>query len=312
MTTDFISAELVAYLNGELPPARRQEIEGLLRSDPDRAKELEDYKKAQKVLAGLRVSRASTGFHDKVRERITRKVEELRAKGSPRFRTARERVQAARKGLTAAEIRRRSKKAFKLYVIALLFTLPILGLGLLGAHYYFAEQRRMREQSEKEKQRRRQDSARTERRDARARALKPAAIGGRIRGLDFLEGRDVHLVPHQGRAENERCVFVYDKKQWEKYLGEIEKRRGLRGYETQLDAARRARVVPVRQGALLLPRELHQEHLGGPIAVEILRLRDRAEIWVPEDLEDYLAVKVMIRPRRPAPPGPGRMRLIQD
>jgi hypothetical protein len=312
MTTDFISAELVAYLNGELPPARRQEIEGLLQSDPSRAKELEEYKKAQKVLAGLRVSRASTGFHDKVRERISRKIKELRAKGSPRFRTARERVQAARKGLTAAEIRRRSKKAFKLYVIALLFTLPVLGLGLLGAHYYFAEQKRMREQSEKDRQNRRMDLARTERRNARLTALKSAAIGGRVSSLDFLDGQEVRLVPHQGRGEDERCVFIYDKTQWEVYLGEIEKRRGLRGYEAQLDAAGRARVVRVTKGTLRLPPELHQELLGGPIAVEILKLRDRAEIWVPEDLEDYLAVQVRIRPPRQQPPGPGRMRLIRD
>jgi hypothetical protein len=314
MSTDFISAELVDYLNNELPAARRKEIEEILDSDPHRAKELEEFKQAQQAVRGLRVKNVSTDFNIKVQGRIQKKIEELRARGSTRFRTARERVEAARDGLSADEIKRRSGKAFKFGLLALLVTLPVLGVGLAGAFYYYGEQERLRKISERDREARLRGKAKHERRDARGASLSiTVESGGTLSGLAFLGDKEVRLVPHNGREAGERCVFVYEPDQWRAYLAEIEKRRGLHGYQTLKAAAETARRVKVRGGRLLLPPGVYGGFLGTPDKVEVLRLRGRAEIWVSSDLEEYLTVKARLRvPKPKAKPAPGRMRWVPE
>jgi len=309
MSTDFISAELVDYLNGELSPARRKEIENLLDSSPERARELEEFKQAQQAVRRLRVSDASSDFNIKVQGRIQRKIEELRARGSKRFRTSRERVDAARDGLSAEEIRRRGGKAIGLFGIALMITLPVLGIGLAGAYHYYRDKAEKRRVSERLKAARLRDLARHERREARGSAVK-AGVGsdGRVAAMGFVGDREFHLVLHRGPEPGERCVFAYDPEQWRSYLTEVDKRRGLRGYDQLLAAARSARKVKARDGSLLLPPAIYQNFLGAPSGIEALRLVGRTEFWASADLDEYLEVKVRLVPVKP----PKRMRLVPE
>ncbi len=438
MPCEAICAELVHYLNDELPPGRRAEIEKHLSGCPHCAKELDGYRSAQQVFKRIRVKQVSSDFNIKVQDRIAKKIAELRAKGSVRFRTARERVDAAREGLSAEEIKRRSRKALKLYIIAFAVLLPLLGLGALGGFYYFKEQARQRRLSEEG---RRALLALTERQNARINSLlsvvdadgriggmtflkdgemrlvlhrgnrpgercaslydadqwkfhldqiekykelpsyeraraqaqsagrvtvklggvqlspevrkdflgEPARVeilsmptrteiwlrddltdylagpalierrgargkglsvlvgdGGRVESLSFLRDADVRIVTHRGRRPGERCVFVYDPGQWSAYLVQIEKRKGMRGYEAHIAAARKARKVKVKGGALYLPPAVHQDFLGAPDRVVVLRLLGRAEIWTPGDLDEYLSVRVRLRRSKPEPAPRGR------
>jgi hypothetical protein len=109
-------------------------------------------------------------------------------------------------------------------------------------------------------------------------------------------------VLHAGRLPGERCVFVYDPGQWQAYMAELEKRKGLRGYQAMRAAADGAAVVRARDGELLLPPGVYQDFLGAPAELEVLRFTGRTEIWDPEDLEDYLSVQVQLRPAAPAEP----------
>ncbi len=309
MSTDFISAELVDYLNNELSPARRKEIESLLDESPERAREFEEFKQAQQAVRRLRVRDASSDFNIKVQDRIQKKIKELRERGSTRFRTSRERVDAARDGLSADEIKRRGSKAAGLLSIALVITLPILGLGLIGAYYYYQDKAEKRRISEKIKAGRLRDLARHERRVARGGAPK-AKVGsdGRIGALQFVGNREFHLVLHRGRESGERCVFAYDPRQWRNYLAQVDKRRGLRGYEALVSAAKSARKVKARNGSLVLPPAIHQDFLGAPDGLEALRMVGRTELWTSGDLDEYLSVKVRLRPKKP----PKRMRWVQE
>ncbi len=289
MSTDFISAELVDYLNNELPPNRRKEIEELLDNNPERAREFEEFKQAQQAVRGLQVRNASTDFNIKVQGRIQKKIEELRARGSTRFRTARQRVDAAREGLSGDEIKRRSGKAVKLFLIAFLATLPVLGLGLLGGYYYYEERAILRKASEDRRRALLQGLALQERRKAWAQGkVLVVAADGQVSGLSFAGNKKFHLVLHARQESGEHCVFVYDSEQWVNYLAEVEKRKGLRGYEALASAAHEAREVKAKDGVLCLPPAVYQEFLRAPARIQVLRLVGRAEIWSTDDFGEYM------------------------
>jgi anti-sigma factor RsiW/DNA-binding transcriptional regulator/RsmH inhibitor MraZ len=299
MSGDAISGELIDYLNNELPAGRRAEIEELLKQNPDRARELEEYRRAQQAFRQLRVATVSDDFSRKVRERIARKVEELRARGSTRFRTGRERVEAAREGLSTEEIKRRGKKAVTLYLLALLIAAPLFAAGALITVWYFSEQARLRELSAQQIKDRLEKRHIDARREARAAAISPkVGEDGTLQGMDFLGEGEVHLVMNSGRDRSERCVFVYTAAQWEAYLAELEKRRGMRNYDLQLAAAESAVAVRSRNGRLYLPPSIYSDFLKNPAELSVLRFSDRAEIWDPGELEDYLSVNVRMRGRK--------------
>ncbi len=296
MPCESVRAELVDYLNDELPTGRRAEIEKHLGGCPDCTRELDGYRAAQQVFKRIRVKQVSSDFNAKVQERISKKIAELRAKGSVRFRTARERVEAAREGLSAEEIKRRGRKAFKLYVIAFLVILPVLGLGGLGGFYYFKEQARLRRASEEA---RRALLAITERQNARARGLK-AAVGddGRIGGMSFLDDGELRLVLHRGRGTSERCLSLYTAEQWQLHLARLEKYKALSTYGAERAEADAARTVRVAGGELQVPAEIRGDFLGGPVRVEILPMAARTEVWLQDDLTDYLAGPALAERRR--------------
>jgi hypothetical protein len=308
MSTDFISAELVDYLNNELAPNRRKEIEDLLDTNPERAREFEEFKQAQQAVRQLKVKDASGDFNAKVQNRIQKKIEELRARGSTRFRTARQRVDAAREGLSAEEIKRRSGKAAKLFLIALLATLPVLGLGLLGGYCYFEERARLRKISEDRRRTLLEGLALRERQKARATGkVLAVAADGQVSGLGFAGNKKFHLVLFARQKSGERCVFVYDPEQWKNYLAVIEKRRGLRGYKALAAAAQQAREVKAKDDVLQLPPAVYQEFLRAPARIQTLMLVGRAEIWSTDDFGEY-----MKRAPKPAPKRRPRMRWVPE
>jgi hypothetical protein len=310
MSTDIISGELVDYLNDELPPERREEIRKLLDSSPERAREFEELKQTREAVKGLRLRQASTDFNAQVQKRISLKIEELRARGSQRFRTARERVDAAREGLSREEIRRRGRKALGLYAIALIVTLPLVAAGLAGAYYVYSNLAQERQVNEKRRAARLRELARHERREARAAStLLKVGAGALIREPRFFAaGSSYHLVMHRGQEPRERCVFVYDPGQWRDYLAKVRERRGLRGYQALAEAARSAIELRVGEDGLALPPEVHRDFLGSADRLVALSLVGRTELWNVSDLEEYLTVSVRLHSGKP----PRRIRWVQD
>jgi anti-sigma factor RsiW len=308
MSTDFISAELVDYLNNELPAARRKQIEKLLDSNPERARELEEYKRAQQVVKKLRVQNASDDFNTKVQARIANKIADLRAKGSVRFRTARERVDAAREGLSAREIKRRGRRALFLGVLAFLVVAVPLGLGAAYWTGIFEETAAQRREIEKD-----QKLSSAERRRRAPRAPLETDADGSVSGLHFLADGPVRLMSHERRHPRQRCIFVYDGAAWREFLRVGWNLRGTPRHEAWLDARNRAETVQLVKGRLLLSkrfRELLPASAGSFVA---LRLRDHAEIWVEKELDEYLTSAGKGPSRPPEKPGKGpRMRWVPE
>lgn len=309
MSCESIRAELVAYLHDELSAPRRTEVQQHLDGCRECSAELDGFRQTQKAVGQLRVNTASTGFEEKVQERIAAKVAELRARGSIRFRTGRERNAEAAKWPGLAAWLGQRRRALWLFLIA---AVPVLGLfalvwfGIAAPYYRDLEVRKEEAKRQREEQLKGESFRR--RRDAPRLELK-ATADGRVQGVGLLGSEAVRLVPviepeTELRPEG-RCVYVFTPAQWRTFLGQENVRRGTPLYQAWQDMVAAASEVLPDQGTLYLPPRCFRQLLAGPGEVSVLTLPDHYEIWDRSDLDQYLRPSITITPApapAPAPP----------
>jgi hypothetical protein len=291
MTSDFFSAELLEYLSGELPPGRRAEVEEYLRQHPEKAREVEAVQKTRRAFGRLRINKASPDFNAKVQERLAAKIAELRSRGSTRFRTGRERAEAARQLPSAAEMGRRGRKALSLSLLAMLILSPLALAALVGYHVFFGGS--ARQQREIESYRRLSEKEKRQR--ARRFAVTSDAAGG-FSGLNFLADGTVRLLPSEG--EDARCLFVYSEADWHAFKQAGWNLRGTARFPAWQEAEQSAIAATAGGGRLKLPESLKDFLPGAEGGYAALRLRDRAEIWLASELDEYLRPEVRLGPPR--------------
>jgi len=299
-----IRLELVAYLQNELNEPRRAEVQAHLGGCRACAAELEDFRSAQQALAGLRISTPPKDFEQRVRARIAAKVEELRVRGSVRFRTGRERVDAAKQwpGLTTWVSQRR--RAAIMFLLAAAVVLPVLALIWFGVvRPYFEDLRRRKEFAQQQLEEQKKGLPFQLRRAA-PRANLRATSDGRVAGLDFLGKAAVRLVPvwEPGLEirPDSRIVYVYTSGQWQAFLAQERIRTGTPSHEAWKNMVAASREVLPDAGTLYLPPQCFRELLGEPGEVSVLTLPDHYEIWERSDLDEYLRPPARLHPGPPA------------
>lgn len=304
MSCDSIRADLVAYLQDELGEPRRVEVQNHLAGCRACAAELDGFRTARDAAKRLRVGAPSADFQKQVRERIARKVAELRAQGSVRFRTSRERVEAAQEWPGLAEWLRQRRRLGLMLLVSAAVLVPCAGLvWIYVIHPYQDEVARHKNEALAERNwlvanysRKARHSA--ERLDLEARA------DGTVAGIALLADGPVKLVAGAGSDADDRCVLVYTAGQWQALSA---RRPELINPETQ--AAWQAMIAGAREatvdrGTLRLPPELFVRLLGEPGQVTVLRLGDHSEIWDRSDLDAYL------RGPSASPRGPAKGRIV--
>jgi hypothetical protein len=288
MACESVRIDLVAYLQDELGELRRQEVQSHLAGCRACAAELDGFRAARDAAKRLRVEAPSADFQQKVRERIARKVAEMRAQGSVRFRTSRERAEAAREWPGLAEWLRQRRRLGLMVLLAGAVVLP--GAGLIWRYVIQPYQREVAERQEAALAGRRWMLANytREARRAAARLDLEATADGTVAGLSFLGDGPVRLVRGMGSDPDERYVLLYSAAQWREFLGREpilpgdEARRAWEGMvRTSCEAA-------AEGGRVRLPKDLFEKLLGEPGEVAVLRLGDHAEIWDRSDLGPYL------------------------
>jgi anti-sigma factor RsiW len=306
MSCESIRAELVAYLHDELSAPRRTEVQRHLEGCRECSAELDGFRQTQKAVGRLRVSAASTGFEKKVQERIAAKVEDLRARGSVRFRTGRERNAEAAKwpGLSAWLGQRR--RALWLFLIAAVPVVAVFALiWLTVVKPYFDDVRARKEFARKqfEAMKRGQNFQLRLQASGQRRDLAVSADGW-VSGADFLGGGSLRLVPvrdpsAEGRPEG-RCVYVFTAAQWNSFLGQENICRGTPLHEAWKNMVQAATEVLPEKGRLFLPAHCFRQLLAEPDKVSVLAIgNDHCEIWDAAELDDYLLPRPMISPSKP-------------
>jgi hypothetical protein len=299
-----IRPELVAYLQDELGEPRRAEVQAHLGGCRACSAELEDFRSAQQALAGLRLSAPSQGFEQRVRARIAAKVEELRSRGSVRFRTGRERVDAAQEWPGLNTWVSRGRRAGLMLLLAAGVVLPLLALIWFGAvRPYFEDLRRRKEFAQQQFEEQRQGLPFRLRREAPRTNLR-ATSDGRVAGLELLGKEAVRLVPVwepglEVRPDS-RIVYVFTPGQWRAFLAQERIRTGTPSYPAWKNMVEAAREVLPEAGTLYLPPQCFRELLGEPGEVAVLTLPDHYEIWDRGDLDEYLRPPMRLAPRPPA------------
>jgi uncharacterized membrane protein len=296
MSAESISAELLDYLNDELSTDRREAVEEMLRKDPEKARELDDYRQAQKAFKKLRLKAPSVDFNEKVLKRITTKIEELRARGSQRFRTSRERVDDAREGLSTAEIKKRSRKAAKFSLLAMvLLAIPLL-CAIIGLFVHMRDSAAKKNKTMIEKK----TPIKEKRRTAKRTALR-VLEGGLICGMDSLADGSIRVLTDGGAGGERRCFFIYDETEWKGFMKLGWDMRGTKRFSSWEDTRARAIIVKVAGGMAQLPKDLRKflPLSSGP-AVLLRGIKGHSEIWLENELEEHLLPEVVINLKPPA------------
>lgn len=303
MSCESIRAELVAYLQDELAAPRRAEVQQHLSGCRECTAELDGYRTTQKAVSGLRVGEVSGDFEKKVRERISAKVAELRSKGSPRFRTGRERNEEAGKWPGLWPWLAGKRRAVLLF---LLCSVPVV--AIFWAVYAFVVKPFFSEVAAEKKQnsyiledflpdsRYRMRTAAAA--DASRRNVKISADGV-MGSAEFLGTEPLRLVPviepAAGGHPTGACIYVYTPSQWQSLLDEEPRVRTMPVYPAWKRMVDTAFEVRPDGGSLRLPPGCLRD-IGAPARVSVLRIGDkRYEIWEGATLEEYLTTD----PRRP-------------
>ena len=309
MSCESIRAELVAYLHDELSAPRRTEVQQHLDGCRECSAELDGFRQTQKAVGQLRVNTASTGFEEKVQERIAAKVAELRARGSIRFRTGRERNAEAAKWPGLAAWLGQRRRALWLFLIAAVPVVAVFALvWLTVVQPYFDDVHKRKEFAQKqfEAMKRGQNFQLRLQASGQRRDLAVSADGW-VSGADFLGGGSLRLVPVRdpsaaGRPEA-RCVYVFTPAQWKTFLAQENICRGTPLHEAWKNMAEAATEVLPEKGRLFLPTSCFRQLLAEPDEVSILAIgNDHYEIWDRSDLDDYLRPRATLTPAKPAKP----------
>jgi anti-sigma factor RsiW len=295
MSCESIRADLVAYLQDELGEPRRVEIRSHLAGCRACAAELDDFSTARDAAKRVRVEAPSADFQKRVRERIASKVEEMRARGSVRFRTSRERVDAAQEWPGLGEWLRQRRRLGLMLLLAAAVLFPCAGLVwkyAIQPYKQKVEERRTAVRAELEWL---QANYSREARRAAPRLDLEAKSDGTVAGLTFLADGPVRLVPGADAGPNDRFVLLYSAPQWVAFLDRLpgsvreETRTFWRSTrETSCEA-------PVAGAQVRLLKDLFEKLLGEPGEIAVLQLGDHAEIWVRTDLDAYLRAGAAVR-----------------
>lgn len=294
-----VRGELVAFLNDELEAARRADVQAHLAACRACSEEMEGFRAAQQAMGRLRVRSASGEFPGQLRERIARKVAELRARGSVRFRTGRERVEASWQpqewpGLAEwLRRRRRTVATVAAAAAAVLVLLAVLWTWLLGPYF-----RRRAEETERGRRRQQAELYLSDRQMARARRAAPrqdlaADAEGAVAGLAGLADGPVRLVPWRSPDGRAACLFVFGAADAQRFLARIAGHGEYHRIWSQ--ALQEAPAAEVRGGRLVVPEKLRAV-LDAPGGVAALRLPEHLELWSADELEDYFGPRVRLEP----------------
>lgn len=309
MSCESIRAELVAYLHDELSAPRRTEVQRHLEGCRECSAELDGFRQTQKAVGQLRVNAASTDFEKKTQERIAAKVEELRARGSIRFRTGRERNAEAAKwpGLGVWLSQRRRALWFVLIAaVPVVAVFALIWLAVVKPYFDDVHKRKEFAQKQFEARKRGQNFQLRRQASGQRRDLAVSADGW-VSGVDFLGGGSLRLVPVRdpsvdGRPEG-RCVYVFTPAQWRAFLGQESICRGTPLYGAWKNMAEAATEVLPEKGCLFLPAHCFRQLLAEPDEVSVLAIgSDHYEIWDRSDLDDYLRPRATLTPAKPAKP----------
>lgn len=308
MNCDSIRGELVAYLQDELSGPRRAEVERHLGDCRSCSTELDDFRTTQKAVVALRVDAASSGFEQQVRDRISAKVAELRARGSVRFRTGRERNEEAAKWPGLGAWLRRKKRLLIFFAAAVL---PVAGLFALAWYTvvmpYFHGVDKDREASEKVLRELKRGRSFQLRQTAQRRNLAVSEEGW-VSGADFLGSRPVRLIPviepEQAGHPVACCVYAFTPAQWQAFLAQERIWRHTPHYSRWTNMVDSSLPGVLEKGRLQLPADCFSRVLGEPAEVTVLTIGgDHYEIWDRQELEDYLRPRTELAPAKPAGAG---------
>jgi len=288
MSLEHFEDELVAYLKGEMPEPLRAQVSAHLAECCECRKKLEEYREVLAAAASIRTVEPSPRFNEELKKKLAF-ARNVRGGSSRRLSTI-------RTGKHETIIRWRWVALAAAVVMAGLFASSLI---------FFPRGKpvRIAEDSEKRWNERRL-----------AVRVKRNVVNGRLDVSGILESGPAFLVSHAAddRQADERCVVVYTESEIAA-LKELQNCCNAQIRENVAAILEKAVPSQVTDGFLTIPEGLIASCLssarrGEPakseadIAVQVLRLEGRTEIWASPVFARYMEVKP-IRIEPPRKPG---------